>query len=258
MRPPEAQLLVGQVRHTRLRPARHSFHYPALYLRLPLRSLDGQALRVPGFARNGFHLLSFHDRDHGGQDGALLPWIEQLLRSEGVHDADGEIWLHCMPRVLGYAFNPVSFYFCERADGSLRAIVCDVHNTFGERHCYLLETGAPIENGQQLFARKVFHVSPFNEVSGFYRFRFVRTERGGHPVHLACIDYEDAAGAILHTSLTGCALPLRGRHVLAAFLRFPLQSMSVLARIHWQALRLWMRRVPWFHKPAPPIEKVSR
>jgi DUF1365 family protein len=100
-------------------------------------------------------------------------------------DATGEVWLHCYPRVLGYTFKPVSFWYCHRrADGSLRAIVVEVNNTFGERHCYLLD--AP-RYGVELQARKVFHVSPFCEVEGGYRFRFMRTparrrqpHRGAH------------------------------------------------------------------------------
>ena len=129
------------------------------------------------------------DRDHG--DGRpLLAWIEQLLVRAGVHDADGEIWLHCFPRMLGYAFNPVSFWFCERRDGALRAIVCEVHNTFGERHCYVLahDDDRPIAWGETLRARKVFHVSPFCAVAGSYRFRFLLAARADGTHFVARID----------------------------------------------------------------------
>jgi hypothetical protein len=139
MLPPEPQLCFGQVRHTRLRPALHAFEYGHYFLRLPLRTLGARDFGCALFSRNRFNLLSFHDADHGGGSGALLDWIDTLMRAEGVPDADGEVWLQTMPRVLGFVFNPVSFWFCHRRDGALRAVLCDVRNTFGERHCYLLD-----------------------------------------------------------------------------------------------------------------------
>jgi DUF1365 family protein len=124
--------------------------------------------------RKRFGWITFDDRDHGDGRADALAWFELLLQAEGIDDADGEVWLQTYPRVLGHAFKPVSFWFAHRADGSLAAIVAEVNNTFGERHCYLL----PAENvrwGPELVADKVFHVSPFCAVEGQYRFRFMRT-----------------------------------------------------------------------------------
>lgn len=266
--PNRVQLCVGQVRHKRLRPKLHAFSYGMYFIRLPLRSLGAAGLACPLFSRNRFNLLSFHDRDHGDGQQPLLAWIDSLLAAHGVGDADGEVWLQTMPRVLGYVFNPVSFWFCHRADGSLRAVLCDVRNTFGERHCYLLDTGASIAWGSELSARKIFHVSPFCQVEGAYRFRFMRADRSlpgapGQPpqaqqVHLACIDYDDAAGHLLQTSLTGRSVPLSALSVAGAFLLHPLMSFGVVAKIHLQALRLWLQRVPFFSKPVAPRHKVSR
>ena len=259
------QLCLGLVRHTRLRPRRHAFSYGMYFVRLPLRSMAaGGAAKFATrlFSRNGFGLMAFHDRDHGDGQQPLLDWIDGLLRAEGVADADGEVWLQTMPRVLGYVFNPVSFWFCHRRDGALRAVLCDVRNTFGERHFYLLDSGAVIAYGSELAARKVFHVSPFCQVEGGYRFRFLRAERadGGGLAerHLACIDYDDASGPLLHTSLSGRAVGIGALSVVGAFLAYPLMSFGVVAKIHWQALRLWLRRVPFFSKPVPPQEKVTR
>jgi DUF1365 family protein len=140
-------------------------------------------------ARNRFGLLAFHDRDHGDGGADALAWIEALLASEGVADADGEIWLHTYPRVLGYVFKPVSFWYCHRADGSLAAVVAEVNNTFGERHCYLLDEPG-LAWGRELRARKVFHVSPFCQVEGRYRFRFMRTAERT----VARIDHDDDDG----------------------------------------------------------------
>lgn len=261
MQPPDAaspQLCFGQVRHRRLRPRENAFAYGSYYLRLPLRAMGSRGFGCRLASRNRFNLLSFVDADHGDGKRPLVEWIDALLAAEGVHDADGEIWLQAMPRVLGYAFNPVSFWFCHRADGALRAVLCDVRNTFGERHFYLLDTGGAIANGSELRARKVFHVSPFCRVEGGYRFRFMRVRRGQSEHSLACIDYDDADGLLLQTSLSGLSVRLSDAGVARAFFGFPLMTFGVVARIHLQALRLWLRRVPFYSKPAPPEQKVSR
>ena len=261
MRPPDAsfpQLCFGQVRHRRVRPRENAFAYGSYYLRLPLRTAGGQGFGCKLVSRNRFNLLSFFDADHGDGKQPLVEWIDALLASEGVVDADGEIWLQAMPRVLGYAFNPVSFWFCHRADGALRAVLCDVRNTFGERHFYLLDTGDAIANGSELAARKVFHVSPFCRVEGGYRFRFMRVRRYGAEHTLARIDYDDADGLLLQTSLSGLATRLSDASVARAFFAYPFMTFGVVARIHLQALRLWLRRVPFHAKPAPPEQKVSR
>lgn len=259
---PAPQLCFGQIRHKRVRPVVNAFEYRAYYLRLPLRTLGAAAPRCALFSRNRFNLLSFHDADHGDGEAPLVEWIDALLRDEGVHDADGEIWLQAMPRVLGFVFNPISFWFCHRADGELRAVLCDVRNTFDERHFYLLDNGGEIPNGSEMRARKVFHVSPFFAVEGSYRFRFMRVMRALPrrlaESTLACIDYEDADGQLLQTSVSGVGAPISSASVAAAFFKYPLLTFGVVARIHFQALRLWLKRVPFHSKPVPPKQKVTR
>lgn len=255
-----AQLAIGEVRHTRHRPVRHAFRYPAYFLRLPMRRLDAALAGHRLLSRNRFNLLAFHDADHGDRTRPLplVAWIDGLLAGEGVSDADGELWLHTFPRVLGYAFKPVSFWFCHRRDGALRAIVCEINNTFGERHCYLLahRDGRSIVAGEELEATKIFHVSPFCAVSGGYRFRFLDARARS----VARIEYDDPAVArpLLSTSLSGDLIPLSDRALAAAFVRVPLFTFGVIARIHWQALRLWIKRAPFFSKPSPPVVEVSR
>ena len=245
------QVGVGEVRHTRLRPARNAFAYPTFFLLLPMRELRVQGSGA--LARNRAGLVSFHDRDHGdGRDDALA-WLDETLQREGITDAGGEVWLHCYPRVLGHTFKPVSFWYCHRDDGSLRAVVVEVNNTFGERHCYLLD--APRWGATQS-ARKVFHVSPFCPVEGSYRFRFLLLPERRRTV--ARIDYDDADGPLLETSVSGELRPATARELSAALWRHPLLTLAIVARIHWQALKLWTRRVRFLRKPPAPQAFLTR
>lgn len=246
-----ALIATGIVRHRRLRPAANAFQYPTYFLLLPMRALARRA--EPALRRNRFGLVSFHDRDHGDGGPDALTWLDALLAREGIADAGGEVWLQTYPRVLGYVFKPVSFWYCERADGTLAAIVAEVNNTFGERHCYLL-AGEDLAWGRELHARKVFHVSPFCGVHGRYRFRFMRsTDR-----IVARVDHDDADGPLLLTSVGGRLAPLTTASARAAFFGMPLMTLGVIARIHWQALKLWVKRVPFLRKPAPPGVAVTR
>jgi DUF1365 family protein len=257
--PPVPLIGTGEVLHTRLRPVRHAFRYPTFFLLLPMRQLretGGGAL-----ARNRYAPVSFHDRDHGEGGPDSLAWLEATLQAQGVHDADGEVWLHCFPRVMGVVFKPVSFWYAHRADGTLAAVLVEVNNTFGERHCYLLQ-GESLAFGREQVADKVFHVSPFCRVEGRYRFRFFRNDLGpqppGQPRTVARIDHDDAAGPLLQTSVSGRLETLTAQSLRRAFWRMPLLTLGVMARIHWHALQLWLRHVPFFRKPAPPVDAVSR
>lgn len=249
-------LALGQVRHTRLRPVVHAFGYPTYFLLLPLRSLRAQA--DAALVRNRRGLLTFHDADHGAGGPDALAWVENLLRNEGVTGADGEIWLQCYPRVLGFAFKPVSFWWCHSMDGTLRAMVVEVNNTFGERHIYLLNA-ADLAMGREARADKVFHVSPFCAVAGEYRFRFMRTAPSSQNVGrvVARVDLHDEGGALIQTSVSGHLQTLTAQSARSALLRQPLMTLGVVFHIHSQALRLWIKRVPWFRKPAPPSRTIS-
>ena len=243
----------GQVMHKRLRPTVNAFNYPTYFLMLPMRSLHRNGSGA--LAHNRRSALSFFDRDHGDGGDNAVTWLDALLQREGVEDADGELWLHTYPRVLGYTFKPVSFWYCHRLDGSLRAIVVEVNNTFGERHCYLLDHP---HYGQELHASKVFHVSPFCAVTGDYRFRFLRTQHGGEDRTVVRIDHDNADGPLLQTSVSGTLLPVTPATLRRALTGYPALTLAVMARIHWQAFRLWLKRVRFHSKPTPPTTPVSR
>lgn len=250
---PAARPLIGtgEVRHRRLRPRVNAFVYPSCFLMLPMRTLRSDPAVAGALAFNRRGIFSFRETDHGDgrtpADGGTMAWLDELLAAHGVTDATGEAWLHCFPRVWGFTFKPVSFWYCHRPDGSLRAIVAEVHNTFGERHNYLLDQPA---YGVELTAGKVFHVSPFCEVQGRYRFRFMRSESPARTV--VRIDYDDDAGPLLLTSIGGWLQPLTAGTVRQALRAFPLLTLGIVWRIHWQALRLAALRTPFFRKPSPP------
>lgn len=252
----DASVCFGAVMHERRALISNRFVYPFVFLRLPLERL-GQ-IRVRGLGIERAAVFSFRAADHGPRTGApLLPWIRARLNEAGLSQVcNGEVVLQTMPRILGYVFNPVSFWFCYDGEKRLRAVLAEVNNTFGEHHNYLLHHSdlRAIERDDVLKARKIFHVSPFFDCEGEYRFRF--GERDG--VHYAVIDYHDAEGVRLATRVGGRAEALTAAALRKWIFRFPFMTLGVIARIHWQALRLWLGRVPFHRKPAPPQEEISR
>jgi len=249
------RIAFGRVAHFRKRPAKHGFAYPVFFLRVPLGAID--ELAGPLFGVDRFNLFSFMRRDFGPRDGSPLePWARRILAEGRIAEADGEIVLQAFPRMLGYVFNPIAIWYCHDRGGELRAVICEVANTFGERHNYLLARAdrAPIAAGDWLTARKAFHVSPFCGVEGHYRFRF----SGRGDTHAARIDYHDREGPLLVTAISGDAVPLTTARLARTFFTYPLMTLFVVGRIHWHALRLWAKRVPWFSKPAPPLQETTR
>ncbi|MBC7781191.1 MAG: DUF1365 domain-containing protein [Proteobacteria bacterium] len=252
-------LCTGAVIHRRITPVGHAFRYRACFLRIPLSWLDAPSpVRRPwllGIDR--FNLFSVMRRDYGARDGSALEgWVRRLLADNAVHGADGEIVLYTLPRVLGYVFNPVSFWMCHDRSGRLRAVLCEVSNTFGEHHNYLVarDDGEAIGTGQGLTARKVFHVSPFFPVEGEYRFRF-------HENDARCvfrIDYSRAGSLQLTTALSGDTHGLTSPGLARAFLRLPWLMVGVIGRIHLQAIRLWWKGAVFHPKPQPPAQSTTR
>ncbi|MBV8621023.1 MAG: DUF1365 domain-containing protein [Curvibacter sp.] len=263
MKADRAALAWGRTWHRRLRPVERSFSYPVLFLWLPMRRWREQGLAAAP-TRNRFGPLAFHDADHGLGGPDALAWIEGLLQSHGLH-ADGEIWLQTLPRVWGFAFKPVSFWHVEQADGRLAAVLAEVNNTFGERHCYLLrfdsadsagDTSAP-QTGRlrrwRAAADKVFHVSPFCDTRGRYSFEFDALGDW----RCARVNLDDAQGPLLRTSLSGRLQPYSTRQVWRLLLTMPWAALAVVWRIHWQALQLWWHRLPLFRQPPAPAHFVS-
>jgi DUF1365 family protein len=181
-------------------------------------------------------------------------WVRDVLRDWQVPNV-AKVELLAQPKLLGHVFNPVSFWLCRGADGALLAVIAEVSNTFGDRHSYLVHHAdhRPITASDRMQATKIFHVSPFQPVEGGYEFRFdISDERIG-----IWIDYSRGQGGLIAT-LTGRRAPLSNGSILRALLRRPFGSRRVLALIHWQALKLWIKRGTFRSRPAPPVEDVSR
>jgi uncharacterized protein len=249
-------VVAATVVHRRLRPRENAFRYRVAYLCLSLGAVERAAGRWLKVDRPA--LVSFRRADHGARDGGdLAAWLKQVLADHGLGDiCSGEPVLMTLPRMLGYVFNPVSFWFCRDRSGAVRAVLCEVNNTFGESHCYLVHhpDARPLQPHEWLEGRKVFHVSPFLPVEGRYRFRFRLDAKAVH----VDVNYHDAEGLMLATSVSGRQEPLTDRAVLRRFLGNPTMTLGVIARIHWQALQLWRKRVRFYRKPAPPPEFVTR
>jgi DUF1365 family protein len=218
----------------------HAFRYRVFSLLVDIHELPALDRRLRFFSHNRWNLFSFHDRDHGiGRPASLADWVQERLRASRIDIRGGRITLLCYPRILGYVFNPLSVFFCHRADGSLAALIYQVSNTFGERHAYVLPNAGGSDAVQQS-CRKAFYVSPFNDVSGGYVFA-VQPPAETVSIH---IDQEDSGGKFFQAGFSGRRSPLSDRALLSLAARYPLMTLKVIAAIHWEAFRLLIKGVP--------------
>jgi uncharacterized protein len=247
----QVQRIRAETFHGRKGPVKNAFRYSVDYV-----LLDPDRTKAPRlFGRNRAGLMSLHDADHGGApgEGTGAPWAREVLAAHGL--PTDRVLLLAQPRLLGHVFNPVAFWLAYDHVGHLRAVIAEVTNTYGDRHSYLCqrEGGAPITREDTITAQKIFHVSPFQPVEGRYDFRFdIRPDRIG-----IWIDYSTAGGG-LFTNLIGPRVALTNAGILASALRRPFGSRRVLALIHWQALKLWWKKVRFHARPLPPKEDVSQ
>ena len=243
-------LYPGLVAHRRYKPVVHALRYRIFQMLFDLDEIPALARSLRLFSHNRFNLLSFNDRDHLAATGQTLrQQVERHLSEAGIHLDGGAIRVLCMPRVLGCVFNPISVYYCHRRDGELAAMLYEVNNTFGERHCYLLpSTGAVAQE-----CAKRLYVSPFFALDMVYRFR---VSLPGKSVSVAI---EGLAGGetMITTSFTGARQELSDRSLLGAFLSHPLLALKVLGGIHWEALRLWRKGLRLQPRPPAPSKPVT-
>jgi uncharacterized protein len=237
-----AALYVGKVMHARLKPVGHRFSYRVLSLLIDLDRLHVADRQTALFGVNRPALYSFHEADHGDRDGSPLRTYAQRCAAEhGIDLNGGRVLLLCYPRLLGYTFNPLSVYFCYQAGGQLALIIYEVRNTFGDIHAYAL----PVKDGDISPAgirqdqAKRFYVSPFIEMEMRYHFRLVAPKER---VKLRILG-TDSGGPLLSATFNGRRRELTTKELLRSFFSLPAVTIKIMAAIHWEALRLWLKGV---------------
>ena len=238
----------GVVTHQRLRPKRHRFRYQVFCLLFDLDELPALDHQVGLFGYNRPAPISFFNRDHGPTtDQPLRPWVEAHLRDAGLTTDGGPIRLLCYPRIFGFTFNPLSVFFCYRRCGTLQAVLYEVCNTFKERHTYVIPVGDQSAAVVRQQCGKSLYVSPFIGMEADYYFRIVPP---GSDVRII-IRQEDAGGLLLAAAFRGGRRDLTTGNLARMLARFPLMTLKIVAAIHWEALRLWLKGLPVFtHTPA--------
>lgn len=248
---PTSALYLGSVMHRRITPRPHRLRYRAFWLLIDLDEVDALGpLRL--FSRNRFNLMSFHDSDHGDGRQPLRAYVERTLAEHAFAWDGGRIALLCMPRILGYVFNPLSIYFCYRRDGSLAALLYEVRNTFGQMHSYLLPVAAQAPVIRQR-CDKAFYVSPFLGMDLTYDFRVVPPSDKVSVV----VSAANPRGPVLIASLVGERRALSDRTLALALLTHPLLTLKVIGAIHWEALKIWGKGIRLQPRPPAPARSVT-
>jgi uncharacterized protein len=249
----EHVLYTGSVMHRRVSPRMHRFRYRAFWLMVELNVPTNNPKKLRLFSINRPNLFSLYDRDHGdGTDTPIRVQIEKLLFRKGVNIAGGRVRLVCMPRMLGFCFNPLSVYFCDFSDGSPAALVYEVHNTFSERHSYVIPV-AKHTGRYHLGCRKNFYVSPFLDMDMTYAFSVTGP---GERLAIAIRASKDRT-AILYANMVGQRRPLNDMELLKQFFLMPAMTLKVYAAIHWEALRLWSKGIRLRPRPKAKPESES-
>lgn len=238
---PLSCLYAGRVVHRRLSPKPHGLSYRVYAALLDLSELDLLGRRLRFFSRRRFNLISFHDSDHGaGSSASIEDHARALLRRAGLEAASGRISLLCYPRVLGYAFNPLSAYFCYARDGALAATIYEVTNTLGERCSYVLPVSSAASGTLFQRCEKEMIVSPFNPLAGEYSFH-VRPP--AEQVTLGVL-YREASAPVMRAHFHGDRVPMTDANILRVTASVPLMTTKIIAGIHYEAMRLWLKGVP--------------
>ena len=250
----ESSLYECRVMHHRLAPKEHRFRHSMFMFWLDLDELDALDKRLPLFGRNRFNVYGYYDEDHlSGEGESTKSTIQAWLSRRGVDSReDDRIMLLTFPRVFGYVFNPVSFYFCFRKNGEAVCAIAEVGNTFREMKRFLLPKPTPGKAGTfELTAPKQFYVSPFSGLNVKFNFRL---RIPGKRLAL-CVDDHDGDDRVLLTRLTGRRFGLSGPRLAWFSIKYPLITLKVIFLIHWHALRLYLKRVPVFRKAAHPEDQ---
>ena len=247
-------LYQGHVMHMRLTPFKHQFRYRVFTLLIDIDRLAETTKGLRLLSLDRFGLLAFHRKDHGTRDGSdLRPWVEDQLAKAG-RPAPAQIWLLSFPRILGYAFNPLSVFYCSDAQGRLQSVIYEVKNTFGDQHPYVVSAD-PADSAHRHTVDKGFFVSPFIGMDQTYRF----TIRPPHDRLALKIRQHDADGPWLIATQSGRRRALTDGQLLKLWLLHPMMSLKIIGAIHWQALKLWLKGAQFrpYRGPYPSPDATS-
>lgn len=246
-------LYFGQVRHARYRPRTHRFAYRVFSALLNVDDVDAGHLHTRLMSVDRFNLFSIRRRDHGAKDGSKLrPFIEKLLNEAHIGRPE-RIEILCYPRMFGFAFNPLTVYYCHDKSG-ISAMVYEVRNTFGDDHIYVVPLAGKKRDKLHLHCRdKLMHVSPFISMQATYHFS---ADMPGEALRLVIRETQDNA-PLLVASFVGTRQGLTDGVLIKAFLKHPLMTVKVLVAIHFEAAKLFMKGVPFFKRPKPPQRRHS-
>lgn len=233
-----SSIYTGWVMHSRRRPRTHTFRYRVWWMLVDLDELSKADSSLILFSHNRFNLFSLHDRDYGHGQGTLRAYVEERLRDARLAHAAAHIELLTMPRFCGYAFNPLSIYFCHDGTGRVAAVIYEVHNTFGERHSYVIEATGSRSGTLSQSIKKAFYVSPFLDMDLSYRFR-VRPPSDDVAVRIAGLEATNAP--IIRTALYGKRMRLTSASLLRRCISHPLLALKVIGAIHWEALKMFRK-----------------
>ncbi len=248
-----ASLYVGTVTHRRLQPMGHKLRYRTYSLLLDIDELDSVAEQTSLLSHNRWNLFSIHDRDFGPRDGTpLRAWIDRQLGAAGIELEGGKVKLLAFPRILGYTFNPLSIWFCHARSGELRAVLYEIHNTFGHSLSHLIPIDGDTNAPHRHSFSKELHVSPFFDQDGQYAF----TLRPPGERFSVSIDYNVADSKMLTATMSTSRRGLSSRNLLKVFASHPLLTLKVTFGIHWNALRLLLKGARYRSVPTPPAQSV--
>jgi len=248
---PAASLYVGDVMHQRMKPVGHRFSYPVFSLLVDLDRLDDANKQSSMFSVNRRNLVSFFEQDHlDGEEETLRAYADRLLADAGIATPARQIVLICYPRILGFVFNPLSVYYAYGNNDELIAVIYEVRNTFGDRHSYVcpVSEGELTDAGLRQSVEKIFHVSPFIPLKMHYHFRMFPP---GDIVRWRILE-TDSEGPLLSATFSGERRDLASGVIIKLLARIPFLTFKIVAAIHWEALKLWIKGMKYIPRPAPP------
>lgn len=247
-------IIFAKVMHKRLVPKVNQFIYEVFYICFDIAKINNLSTKI--FSINKFNLFSFYQKDYGPKDGSSIEnWAWNILKNQQIDNKINKIFLFTHPRVLSYVFNPASFFFCLNQEEKLQAVIVQVNNTFNENHSYLIfnKDGSAIGHNQWFEADKEFHVSPFFERKGFYKFRFIFEQNK----IAVWIDYFTDEKTLLTSVILKKQVDFDDLNLILAFIKIPFMTLKVIILIHIQALKIVFKKIKYISKPEQKNSKIT-